>query len=145
MALVDVNGRSWDRVAQATHGFHVRAGAERSPDMSPAQQERAQAELARLADEPGVVAAGGPWLDAPLDAEIGGTAVELRAQVRDPGPAAVDQPQITAGHWLDEREGVVLEDGFATAAGLRPGDTITIAGQRVPVRGAALTVDVGPY
>jgi putative ABC transport system permease protein len=65
--------------------------------------------------------------------------------VRDPGPAAVDQPLVTAGHWLDGREGVVLEDGFAAAAGLRPGDIVTIAGQRVPVRGAALTVDVGPY
>ena len=39
-------------------------------------------------------------------------------------------------------EGVVLEDGFATAAGLQPGDTITIAGQRAK-RCAALTVDVG--
>ncbi len=40
---------------------------------------------------------------------------------------------------------MVLEDGFAAAAGLRPGDVITIAGQRVPVRGAALTVNIGPY
>ena len=66
-------------------------------------------------------------------------------QVRDTGSAAVDQPLVTAGHWLDGREGVVVEDGFAAAAGLRPGDSITIAGQRVPVRGAALTVEVGPY
>jgi putative ABC transport system permease protein len=145
MALVDVTGRSWDRVAQATNGAHVEAGADISPDMSPAQRERVRAELARLGDAPGVVAAGGPWLGAPVDAEIGGTPVELRVQVRDPGPAAVDQPLVTAGHWLDDREGVVLEDGFATAAGLRPGDTITIAGHRVPVRGAALTVDIGPY
>jgi putative ABC transport system permease protein len=71
--------------------------------------------------------------------------LRLRVQVRDPGPAAVDQPLVTTGHWLDDREGVVLEDGFAAAASLQPGDIITIAGQRVPVRGAALTVDVGPY
>jgi putative ABC transport system permease protein len=145
LSLVDVTGRSWDRVAQATNGSHVEVDAEISPDMSPAQRERVRAELARLGDAPGVIAAGGPWRGAHVDAEIGGTPVELRVQVRDPGPAAVDQPLVTAGHWLDGREGVVLEDGFATAAGLRPGDTITIAGQRVPVRGAALTVEVGPY
>jgi putative ABC transport system permease protein len=145
LALVDVTGRSWDRVSQATNGFHVEADAEISPDMSPAQREQLRAELSRLGDAPGVVAAGGPWRRAQVDAEIGGTPVRLEVHVRDPGPAAVDQPLVTAGHWLDGREGAVLEDGFATAASLRPGDTITIAGQRVPVRGAALTVDTGPY
>jgi putative ABC transport system permease protein len=145
LALVDVSDRAWDRVSQATHGFHVDAGAEISPDMSPAQHERVRAELARLGDAPGVVAVGGPWRQAQVDAEIDGVPLRLRVQVRDIGPAAVDEPLVTAGHWLDDRQGVVLEDGFATAAGLRPGDTITIAGQRVPVRGAALTVSVGPY
>jgi putative ABC transport system permease protein len=145
LALVDVSGRSWDRVSQATNGFHVQAEAEISPDMSPAQRERVRAELSRLGDAPGVIAAAGPWRRAQVDAEIGGTPVRLRVQVRDAGSAAVDQPLVTAGRWLDGREGVVLEDGFATAAGLRPGDTITIAGQRVPVRGAALTVSIGPY
>ena len=113
--------------------------------MSPAQRERVRAELARLGDAPGVIAVGGPWRTAQVDAEIDGAPVRLRVQVRDAGPAAVDQPLVTAGHWLDDQEGVVLEDGFAAAAGLQPGDTITIAGQRVPVRGAALTVDVGTY
>jgi putative ABC transport system permease protein len=145
LALVDVSDRAWDRVSQATHGFHVDAGAEISPDMSPSQRERVRAELSRLGDAPGVVAAGGPWRQAQVDAEIDGAPLRLRVEVRDTGPAAVDQPLVTAGHWLDDRQGVVLEDGFATAAGLRPGDTITIAGQRVPVRGAALTVSVGPY
>jgi len=145
MALVDVSGRSWERVSQSTHGFHVGAGAEISPDMSPAQLERVRAELARLGDAPGVVAVGGPWRQAQVDAEIHGVPLRLRVQVRDPGSAAVDQPLVTAGHWLDDREGVVLEDGFAAAASLQPGDTITIAGQRVAVRGAALTVSLGPY
>jgi len=145
MSLADVSGRSWDRVWQATNGFHVEASAEVSPDMSPAQREQERAELARLGDAPGVIAVGGPWQSAQVDADLDGTPVLLRVQVRDTGPAAVDQPLVTAGHWLDGREGVVLEDGFATAAGLQPGDTITIAGQRVPVRGVALTVNVDPY
>src|SRR5262245_5974014 len=145
LALVDVSGRSWDRVSHATNGADVSASAETTPDMSPAQRERVAAELARLADAPGIVAVGGPWPGAQYHGEVDGTPVGFRVQVRDAGPAEVDQPLITAGHWLDGREGVVLEDGFATAAGLRPGDTITIAGQPVPVRGAALTVSIGPY
>jgi putative ABC transport system permease protein len=144
LALVDVSDRSWERVSQATNGSHVGAGVD-ILDMSPAQRERARAELAELGDAPGVIAVGGPWLSAQVDAEIGSTPLLLRVQVRDTGSSAVDQPLVTAGQWLDDREGVVLEDGFATAAGLRPGDTITIAEQRVPVRGAALTVDIGPY
>ena len=143
MALVDVSGRSWERVSQATNGFHVRAGAEISPDMSPAQLEQVRAELARLGDAPGVVAVGGPWRKRRSTPRS--TARRSASRCRSAAsPAAVDQPLVTAGHWLDDREGVVLEDGFA-AASLQPGDTITIAGQRVPVRGAALTVDVGPY
>jgi putative ABC transport system permease protein len=147
LALVDVSDRSWDRVSQATNGFHVKAEAEEgiSQEMSPAQRERVRAELSRLGDAPGVIAAGGPWLGAQVDAEIDGTPIRLEVEVRDTGPVAVDQPLVTAGHWLDDREGVVLEDGFATAAGLQPDDTITIAGQHVPVRGAALTVSIGPY
>src|SRR5262245_42961797 len=114
LALVDVSGRSWERVWQATNGFHVEASAD-ILDMSPAQAERARAELARLGHAPGVIAVGGPWLSAQVDAEIHGAPLRLRVQVRDPGPAAVDQPLVTAGHWLDDRQGVVLEDGFATA------------------------------
>ncbi len=84
LALVDVSGRSWERVARATNGFHVGAGAEISPDMSPAQLERVRAELARLGDAPGVVAVGGPWRQAQVDAEIDGVPLRLRVQVRDP-------------------------------------------------------------
>ena len=143
LALVDVGDRAWERVSQATNGFHVEAGAEISPDMSPAQLERVRAELARLGAAPGVVAAGGPW-PAQGRRRDRRRPLGLGVQVRDPGPAAVDQPLVTAGHWLDEREGVVLEDGFAAAASLQPGDIITIAGQRVPVRGRGVDGRRGP-
>src|SRR5262245_6778699 len=145
LALYEISDHSWDRVSRATNGFHVEGSAEISPDMSPAQLERVRAELASLGDAPGVSAVGGPWRSGQVNGEIAGAPLRLRVQVRDTDPAAVDQPLVTAGHWLDGREGVVVEDGLATAAGLQPGDTITIAGQRVPVRGAALTVFSGPY
>jgi putative ABC transport system permease protein len=145
LALAEVSGRSWDRVSEATNGFHVSASAD-TRDMSRAQRERVRAELASLGDAPEVIAVGGPWRSAQVDAEIDGAPLRLRVQVRDTDSAAVDQPLVTAGRWLDSGgEGVVLEEGLAAAAGLQPGDTITIAGQRVPVRGAALTVSAGPY
>ena len=145
LALTETGDRAWDRTSHATNGFHVAVSAEAARDASPAQRDQVRADLARIGSAPGVVAAGGPWQGAQVDGEIDGAPIRLRVQVRDPGPAAVDQPFVTAGHWLDDRQGVVVEEGLAAAAGLRPGDAITIAGERVPVRGAALTVFVNPY
>jgi putative ABC transport system permease protein len=143
LTLTETGDRAWDRAAQATNGFHVSADADAPQDMSPAQRDRVRADLASLGSAPGVVAAAGPWQTAHVDGEIDGAAIRLKVQVRDADPAAVNQPLVTAGQWLDDRPGVVLEDGLAAAAGLQPGDTITIAGQHVPVRGAALTVTDG--
>ncbi len=145
LTLTEIGDRAWDRVSQDTNGFHVAASAEVPQDSSSAQRERVRADLARLGAAPGVVAAGGPWQTAHIVGEIDGAPIRLKVQVRDADPAAVDQPLVTAGQWLDSRQGVVLEDGLAAAARLQPGDTITIAGQHVPVRGAALTVTANPY
>ena len=128
MALVDVSGRLGPGLASHTRLPRRRGGRSRRTCRCPARA--GAAELGPPRRRAGVIAVGGPWRQAQVDAEIDGGALRLRVQVRDTGPAAVDQPLVTAGHWLDDREGVVLEDGFATAAGLQPGDTITIAGQR---------------
>jgi putative ABC transport system permease protein len=145
LALTESGDRAWHRVARATNGFHVYERVEVPEDASPAQRERVRAEAARLGAEPGVIATGGPWHTAFISGEIDGAPIELKVQTRDASPAAVNQPLVTEGAWLDRREGAVLEDGFADAAGLGPGDTLTIAGQDVPVRGAALTVSSQPY
>jgi putative ABC transport system permease protein len=145
LALTETGDRAWDRAAQATNGFHVTADADAPQDMSPTQRDEVRADLAGLGSAPGVVAASGPWQTAHVNGEIGGAPIRLKVQVRDADPAAVNQPLVTAGQWLDDRQGVVLEDGLAAAAGLQPGDSITIAGQHVPVRGAALTVSTHPY
>jgi putative ABC transport system permease protein len=144
LTVAETSDRAWDRVARATNGFHVAASAD-TRGLSPAQLERMRADLAGLIAAPGVVAVGGPWRSAHVDGEIDGIPIRLKVQVRDTEPAAVDQPLVTAGEWLDDGDGVVLEDGLAAAAGLRPGDTITIAGQRLLVQGAALTVTDNPY
>lgn len=145
LAFTETGDRAWDRAAHATGDFHVGASTEVPQEVS--ERGRVRAELASLGSAPEVVAAGGPWLTAQVDdSEIDGNEIILRVQVRDPEPAAaVDQPHMTAGRWLDNREGVVVEAGLADAAGLEPGDTITIAGRQLPVRGAAFTVNRRPY
>jgi putative ABC transport system permease protein len=144
LTVAETSDRAWDRVARATNGFHVGASVE-IRDLSPAQRDRLPSDLARLDAAPGVVAVGGPWRSAHVDGEIDGIPIRLKVQVRDTEPTPVDQPLVTAGQWLGDRDGVVVEEGLAAAAGLQPGDTITIAGQDVPVRGAALTVTDNPY
>ena len=145
LTLTEVGDRAWDRAAQDTNGFHVYASAPVPQDASAAQREQVRADLASLASEPEVVAAGGPWQSANVIGEIGGARIDLDLQVRDTEQAAVGQPQVTAGQWLGSAAGVVLETGLAAAAGVDPGDTIIIAGQRLPIRGFAVTVSSMPY
>ncbi|MGH8824092.1 MAG: hypothetical protein ACRDVN_06415, partial [Jiangellaceae bacterium] len=112
LAVTETGNRAWDRASQATNGFHVEAAAIPS-GASPAEREQVRADLAALGSAPGVVAVGGPWPTANATGEIHGARINLRVQVRDAGPAAVNQPLVTSGQWLDSRDGVVLEDGLA--------------------------------
>ena len=59
--------------------------------MSPAQREQVRAELSASATHRGGRRRW-PWRRAQVDAEIDGAPLRLKVQVRDPGPAAVDQP-----------------------------------------------------
>jgi putative ABC transport system permease protein len=156
MGLSATGDGAWDRAWRATDGSHVRAllfyrppirppeGAA-APALTPVEMAAAQARLSELAGAPGVVAAGRPVPELTTSGDIGGNRLDLIVLVRDAAPAAVDQPLVTAGEWLDSGDGVVLEDGFAATLGVKPGDTVTVAGQRLPVRGAALTVSFGRY
>ena len=141
---------AWDRAWRATDGSHVRALLLFRPPagaaaVTPAELAAAQARLGELAAAPGVVAAGRPVPELTTTGDIAGNRLDLIMLVRDPAPAAVDQPLVTAGRWLDGGDGVVLEDGLAATLGVRPGDTVTVTGQRLPVRGTALTVSFGRY
>jgi putative ABC transport system permease protein len=97
LTITESGDRAWDRASRATNGFHVDASAEVPEDASPAQRDRVRAELAGLGSEPGVVAVGGPWRTARVSGEIDGAPIALKVQVRDAGPAAVNQPRLTAG------------------------------------------------
>ncbi len=138
----------WDRVWDATNGFHVSVTYYRDRDVPREDIELGELrrEVASLTREPGVVGVGGPWTHLYGSLEVGGATEDLTAEIRDPVvPAAVDQPLITAGRWLGHDDGVVVEDGLADTIGLEPGDTMTIQGRTFQVRGTAMTVSRGRF
>ena len=63
---------------------------------------------------------------------------------RDTTPAAVDQPVLTDGTWVDDG-GVVVEAAFADALDLDVGDPITLNDQPFHVTGVAVTAATPPY
>ncbi len=157
LAVSETGNDSWDRLHQATNGFHIRAGMayrldgqeqpiSALPAPTPETVASTNAKLAALAARPGVVAASGPWPTLYATGEIVGTELELLVDVRDAAPATVGQPFITAGRWLDgTHDDVVLEDGLASSLRVGPGDNIMIAGRRLEVSGTAMTTSIGRY
>lgn len=153
MAVTETGERPWERLWQATNGAHVYAGVQYRQDLVPGPNRpivvpeqdlaRARAELAALATAPGVVAASGPWYEWEATGEVGGIRQSVLVKTKDAAPA-VGAPLVTSGSWLGD-DGVVLEDGFASTLRVKPGDTITIAGQQVPVRGTAMTPDFARF
>jgi len=156
LAVNETGDESWDRLHRSMNGFHVLVtavyhpqawqGLVTPPAPDPADAARVDATLAALAREPGVAAVSGPWPQLRTEGRVADIQVQIRVQVRDATPAAVSQPLITSGAWLaDGDDGIVLEDGFASLFKVKPGDEVTIAGQRLRVRGSATTTSVWHY
>jgi len=100
--------------------------------------------FAQLADAPGVTAHSGPFPVAWPVLRANGTTAVVMAEGRDAAPAAVDQPEVTAGSWV-RPGGVVLERAFADAIGIGVGDRVTLDGRSFPVTGIAVTAAVPVY
>jgi len=69
---------------------------------------------------------------------VRGHADAVLAEGRGSAPAAVDQPELTQGSWV-QPGAVVIERSFADAFGLRAGDRITLGGRPFMVAGVAVT------
>ncbi|HET8620089.1 MAG TPA: FtsX-like permease family protein [Acidimicrobiales bacterium] len=140
LVLHEVASDPYQRTREATAGPDVVAIASdnyenRSADLT---------SLEALADAPGVADHSGPYpvVGAVLDAQ--GQLATAQVQGRDPAAAAVDQPNLTDGSWVDDG-GAVIEAAFADALGLRAGDQITLNGRSFRVVGVAVTAAVAPY
>ena len=102
------------------------------------------ARLEALTDAAGVVGHSGPFPVTAAVIEVRGRRVDAQAMGRDTVPAAVDQPELTRGGWV-ENGGVVFEAAFAEALGVDVGDAITVNGGSFRVVGVAVTAALAPY
>jgi len=155
LALDETGFEPWNRFHNSINGFHVQVWATYHteeqlyapiPQPDPPNVARADELLTELAREPGVTAVGGPWPKLLVPGRVGGVALGIWAEVRDPEPAKVSHPLVTSGRWLDDSDNaVVLEDGLASLLKIKPGDEVTLAEQSLRVRGSAMTTSVGRY
>ena len=122
------------RTRAATHGPDF--VAENGP--APGSGRPSPSQFAPLLHVHGEAATAGPFPVAFTRLAAHGIDVPIDVEGRDPGPSAVDQPLLTAGHWVSAG-GAVLEQGLANALGLHVGDTIALGGHRFRVVGIALT------
>jgi ABC-type antimicrobial peptide transport system permease subunit len=142
-ALNGVNTNPYQQTMAATKGPDVVAQSGNDPYTgvtSPADL----AALVALNHAKGVVAHSGPYPivgdTGPVGPVMRSTDIVTSVQVegREPGVAAVDQPQMTDGTWI-RPGGVVVERSFAEAANLRLGQTITLNGHPFRVVGFAVS------
>jgi len=138
---------AWDRVWRTSRGGDVIAWAGYDATAIPASAPTAWVyqQLAAVRQAPGVADVGGPFADLTATSHLGPADVVLSVSVRDSTPSAIDRPLVTGGGWLGSGEGVVLEDALATILGVRIGDTVTVAGQSLPVIGTALATSAPRY
>ncbi|MGA8719249.1 MAG: FtsX-like permease family protein [Solirubrobacteraceae bacterium] len=94
--------------------------------------------FAPLVDAHGVAGTSGPYPIAFTGLRVRGIDVEAEVEGRDVVPAAIDQPALTAGHWVAPGQ-AVIERGFADALGLGVGDAIRLGGRPFRVAGIAAT------
>lgn len=92
----------------------------------------------------GVVAHSGPYTLADTSLTAHGTRAAVQAEGRDVAPATLDQPALTAGHWVRDG-GVVVERAFADAFDVHTGDAVKVGGRSFRVAGIAVTAAMSPY
>ena len=143
LALGGVTSQPYQQTREATSGPDLVAGLWPTGS-SPAPAEGFNA-LTALADKPGVTAHSGPYPTTWAVMTVNGQRAGAQIEGRDATTAPVDQPKLTAGHWLRGDEDAVIEQSFADALGIKAGDSITLHGRAFKVAGIAVTAAIPPY
>jgi putative ABC transport system permease protein len=153
LALHGVTKSPYERTRSATAGPDVVAGL-LNPSSSPNRTttsgggrqpaDRRMGELKRLEHAPGVAAHSGPYPVAWATMRARGLIAGVAVEGRHGATAKVDQPIVTQGHWVSGG-GAVIEQGFADALDIHPGDRIALNGRPFRVVGIAVTAAVPAY
>jgi putative ABC transport system permease protein len=143
LVLHNVTNQPYEQTQAATRGPDVVAESSFVPSnntTSPADL----AALVTLSHASWVKSSSGPF---PLTTAVLRTpSLTAGADIegRTVGPAAVDQPRVTNGTWI-QPGGVVVERTFADAASLHLGERITLNNKSFKVVGFAVTAAFSPY
>jgi len=131
LALRGVTNAPYEATRAATAGPDVVAAVQQGLRLPPA--------LTALEHAPGIVDHSGPYLMATPNLVVDGHSDPVIAEGRDPSAAAVDQPKLTAGHWV-AKGGVVVERSLAELLNLKVGDRVgldaLVGGGNGPAPGA---------
>lgn len=112
-------------------------------DMRPSKQRTA--DFNTLSHATGVVAHSGPFPVAWAALSRGGKSAGVAVEGRDHARAAVDQPLVTKGRWINGGGDAVVEASFAAALGIHVGDQISLNGKSFTVVGLGVTAAVPNY
>jgi predicted lysophospholipase L1 biosynthesis ABC-type transport system permease subunit len=124
--------------------FETTRAATKGPDLvaengpAPGSGRPSPDQFAPLLHAHGVAATAGPFPVAFTRLTARGIDVSIHAGGRDSAPSPVDQPLLSAGHWVSPG-GAVIEQGLAEALGLHVGDTISLGGHALQVVGIAVS------
>lgn len=100
--------------------------------------------LSALDHAPGVVGHSGPYPVTWALLRAQGLTAGAEIEGRDTATVAIDQPKVIEGTWLRDG-GVVVEQSFAEALGIKAGDSITLNDHSFRVVGIAITAAFTPY
>lgn len=151
LALHGVTSKPYQQTRTATRGPDLVAvfngGGILTTGQGPGQSPETrliQAGARSLISAPGVTAHAGLYPVASVIMQLGSIAAQVEAEGRDQAPAALDQPELTAGTWV-RPDGIVLERTFAESLGAHVGDRVTLNGRPYTVAGIAVTAASAPY
>jgi putative ABC transport system permease protein len=141
LVLHDVVSDPYQRTREATAGPDVVAAV--TPDLFEGKPANL-ASLRMLTNAAGVVGHSGPYPVTGTVLEASGQLATAQVEGRDTAPAAIDQPKLTHGSWVEDG-GVVVEAAFAKGLNIDQGDSITLNGRQFRVVGLAVTAAAPPY
>jgi len=148
LALRGVTSHPYQQTRAATRGPDVVAqigGPAGGPHgLGRANESQIAAQVKALVRSPGVAGHSGPYPVASAVLRVRGITAAVEAEGRGQAPAAIEQPQVTAGSWV-RPGGMVIERTFAEALHVGVGDRVTLNGRRFTVAGIAVTAASPPY